>query len=469
MYSTVRMTIGMGIASKKWIVLAADSAVTHGEPVRQTLSSLGETSDASKGVEEAALKIVPLGTHAAATIAGTAHDALDALAWIKPHIAVDDFETMWADAMSVKTHVSFEILVARWHRDAPELYRCIGRHAERVRPGQPTIIGSVRDDERSTLETRTRMMLVRGHQATMIQLGTCALLVWRAFNEVGFKDHIGGTPASLAVNANGLAWMPDTSIYAVDVRPGPDGTVAFHDTIHRVSIIGREDVVAVSSTYTNETRLLVNPAAAELLPSWRDKWIDEVLSVSRQNSVKLIALVALIERRLALLELGLCQNKYIKVESDQVIFGDELKTFFLGPAPKLPGGAVYSIPLGEPDALRIADAGGAADLYDLELGLSFILVAADIDQRFDDAFRVWEALIAQFPVSSEVLKAGLIAAEAEPGMPRLDRALSAWESALAAEPSLVDWARFAATKHPDTPEIAQRLLAAVKATEGRTP
>lgn len=463
------MTIGIGLASKEWVVLAADSAVTHGDEVTQSISSLGEMSDATKGIEEAALKIVPLGTHAAATIAGVAHDALDALAWIKPHLAADDFEKMWADAMSVKTQVSFEILVARWHRGVPELYRCIGRHAERVRPGQPAIIGSVRDDERTTLETRTRMMLVRGHQAEMIQLGTCALLVWRAFNEVGFKDHMGGTPASLVVNAKGLAWMPDTSIYAVDVRPGPDGKRAFHETIHRVSIIGRDDVVAVSSTYTNETRLLVNPATAESLSSWRAKWIDEVLAVSRQNSVKLVGLVALIPRRLALLELRLCQNKYIKVESDQVIFGDELKNFFLGPPPTLPGGAVYSIPLGEPDALKMVDAGGPTDVYDVELGLSFILVAADIDQRFDDAFRVWESLIARFPLHSEVLKAGLIAAEAEPGMPRLDRALSAWESALAAEPSLVRWARFAATKHPDTPEIAWRLLAAVKATEERTP
>ena len=191
------MTIGIGLATREYVVLAADSAVTHGDEVRQPLSSLGEMSDATRGVEEAALKIVPLGTHAAATIAGTAHDALDALAWIKPHVAADDFEKMWADAMSVKTHVSFEILVARWQREAPELYRCIGRHAERVR-----------------------------------------------------------------------------------------------------------------------------------------------------------------------------------------------------------------------------------------------------------------------------LKAGLIAAEAEPGMPRLDRALSAWESALATEPALIGWARFAATKHPDTPEIAQRLLAAVKAIEG---
>jgi len=462
------MTIGIGLASKEWVVLAADSAVTHGETVRQTLSSLGEMSDASRGIEEKALKIVPLGTHAAATIAGTAHDALDALAWVKPHLGVDDFETMWAKAMSAKEHVSFEILVARWHRDVPELYRCIGRHAERVRPGQSTIIGSVRDDERITLETRTRIMLVRGHKPEMIQLGTCALLVWRAFNEVGFKDHIGGTPASLIVNAKGLAWMPDTSVYAVDVRPGPGGKLSFHDSIHRVSIIGREDVVAVSSTYTNETRLLVNPATAESLPTWYEKWIDEVLAVSRQNSVKLIALVALIQRRLALLELELCQDKYIKVESDQVIFGDELKSFFLGPPPQSPGGAVYSIPLGEPDALRIVDLGGPADLYDLELGLSFILVAADIDQRFDDAFRVWDSLIARFPNHSEVLKAGLIAAEAEPGMTRLERALRAWESALAVEPSLVEWARFAATKHPDTPEIARRLLAAVKATEGRT-
>ena len=460
------MTIGIGLASKEWIILAADSAVTHGESVKQTLSSLGETSDATGGVEEAALKIVPLGTHAAATIAGTALDALDALVWIKPHLATGDFVKMWTDAMSAKDHLSFEILVARWHCDAPELYRCIGRHAERVRPGLPVIIGSVEDGERSTLETRTRVMLVRGHQPQMIQLGTCALLVWRAFNEVGFKDHIGGTPASLVVNANGLAWMPDTSVYAVDVRPGPDGKVAFHGTIHRVSVLGREDVVAVSSTYTNETRLLANPATAESLPSWREKWLDEVLDVARRNSVKLVALVALIQRRLALLELDLCQNKYIKVESDQVIFGDELKSFFLGPPPTLPGGAVYSIPLGEPDALRMADAGGPADLYDLELGLSFILVAADIDQRFDDAFRVWESLLGRHPLHSEVLKAGLIAAEAEPGMPRLDRALSAWESALTAEPALVGSARFAATRHPDAPEVARRLLAAIKATEG---
>lgn len=84
------------------------------------------------------------------------------------------------------------------------------------------------------------------------------------------------------------------------------------------------------------------------------------------------------------------------------------------------------------------------------------------DKNFDDAFRVWESMIARFPTHSQVLTVGVVAMENEPGTPRLDRVLTAWETALVADPvTLRDQARFVATQHPATPEIAARLLAAV--------
>jgi hypothetical protein len=459
------MTIAIGLATKNCVVLAADSAVTHGQEVAHRVSSIGETSDLMNGIEENALKIVPLGTHAAAAIAGQAHDAVEALAWFCPSVQAKDFVAAWESAMSTRERLDFAMLVARWHNGGPELYRCAGKAAELMRPGRPVIIGSAGDREREYFETRTRMLLVRGHRPHMIQLGVCSLLAWRALNEVGFKDNIGGTPASLVVNANGTAWMPDTSIYAVDVRPDAQGQPQITDMIHRLSIIGRENIVAVASTYTNQTRLLVNPMVDNKVPDWSAKWGDEVLRIANNNTVALVAMVALIQRRIALLEAELCQGKYIYLRSDRITFGDELKAFFLGPPPKLPGGAVYSIPLGEPAALAMIDAGGPTDEYDIDLGTSFMIATCLIDKKFDDAERVWQSMLSRFAHHPEILTSGLVAFELEPGAPRLGMAIAAWELALAAAPSLIEQARFVATQHPDHPEVAARLIEAADRAE----
>lgn len=458
------MTIGIGLATKECVVLAADSAITHGGAVRQSVSSLGETSDTERGVEEAVLKIVPVGSHAAVAMAGTAHHAVEAVAWFKPHIQAPDLEKAWALAMSVRSELDFELLLARWHNGAPELYRCVGSRAERVRPGRAVIIGSVHDDERSTLATRTRLLLVRGHRPAMIQLGVCALLVWRSLNEVGFKDYVGGTPASLLVDMTGTAWLPDTSAYAVDVRADAAGQLAFHESIHRVSILGREDAIAVSSTYTNQTRILANPLNEERFEAWAARWSEELLKIARENTVKLVALVALIDRRIALLDLELCQRKFILVESDQVKFGEELRKFFLAPAPKKPGGAMFCIPLGEPAALAMIASDGPDDEYDIDLCVNYMFVAAD-DGNFDDGFRVWESALRRFPQHADLLMAGVIVSEEEPGAPRLERALAAWEAALAVDATLIAHARFVATKHPDQPDVARRLLSAAAKAE----
>lgn len=416
------MTIAIGLPTKEGVILAADAAVTHGRPVAQPMSSLGETSDLSQGVEEGALKIVPLGKHAAAAMAGIADDAVEALAWFRPSVQAKDFVAAWQAAMSTIKNLDFEVLVARWHEGRAELFRCSGNTAEPVRPGWPAVIGSASDAERETFETRTRLLLVRGNRPHMIQLGVSSLLVWRALNEVGFKDNIGGTPASILVNSKGTSWMPDTSVYIVDVRPGAKSRPEFQEMIHRVSIIGRQDVVAVASTYTNQTRLLVNPLTEEKVAGWVAEWGDEVLNVANDNRVALVGLVALIQRRIAVLEVDLCQGKYIQLEHDRVTFGDELKSFFLGPTPELPGGAVYSIPLGEPRALAMVDAGGPVDDYDLSLGTSFMITTCVADKEFDNAERVWRSLLSRYPHHRNVLTAGLVCFELEPGTPRLEAA-----------------------------------------------
>jgi hypothetical protein len=460
------VTIAIGLAFKEGVVLAADSAVTHGRVVTQSTSSLGETSELSQGIEEGALKIAPLGTHAAAAMAGTADDAVEALAWFRPHVQGEDFVAAWKAAMLPITKLDFAVLVARWHGGRAELFHCDGATAVRVRLGWPMIVGSASDAERETFEARARTLLVRGNQPHMIQLGVSSLLVWRALNEVGFKDYIGGTPASILVNSEGTSWMPDTSVYSVEVRPDPQGAPQLHEMIHRVSIIGRENVVAVASTYTKQTRLLVNPMTEEKVEGWIARWRDDVLMVANENRVALVGLVAIIQRRIALLEVELCQDKYIKLEHDRVTFGEELKGFFLGPPPRLPGGALFSIPLGEPRALAMVDTGGPDDEYDVSLGVSFMILTCVSDKKFDDAERVWRSLLSRYPHDQDILTAGLVCFEMEPGAPRLDVVLAAWEAALAAEPALVEQARFVATKHPAHPEVATRLLDAVERAGG---
>ena len=459
------MTVGIGIATREGVILAADSAVTHGSTLVGGRSSFGEANDLDQGIEEGALKIVPLGTHAAASIAGVAADAVEALAWFRPHVQAPDFIKAWESAMSVVERVDFSALIGRWREGRAELFRCSGRSAEQIRIGRAAIIGSAKEDERITLQTRTRILLVRGNRPEMIQLGLCALLIWRALNEVGFKDNIGGAPASLLVNSTGTAWLPDTSVYAVDVRPDSTGELQIQDPIHRVSIIGRDTAVAVSSTFTDATRVLMNPMTEDRRPEWIETWGEEVLNIANENRVKLVALVALIQRRLAVLRLDLCQGKYILVQPDMVTFGEELKKFFRGPAPTQPGGAVYSIPLGEPRALAMVEEGGPVDEYDVDLGVYYMINVCVVDKNFDDAYRVWESMIARYPYHPEVLTAGLVALELEPDAPRLARVLDGWDVALTAKPELIEQARFVATQHPEHPEVASRLEAAIRRTK----
>jgi len=59
----------------------------------------------------------------------------------------------------------------------------------------------------------------------------------------------------------------------------------------------------------------------------------------------------------------------------------------------------------------------------------------------------------------------LAAFELEPGAPRLGMAIAAWELALAAAPSLIEQARFVATRHSDHPEVAARLIEAAGRAE----
>jgi pentatricopeptide repeat protein len=200
---------------------------------------------------------------------------------------------------------------------------------------------------------------------------------------------------------------------------------------------------------------------SEQMPEWVEKHGDEVLRVARSNAVTLVALVALIQKRLAVLELGLCQGKYIDVQPDRLVLGDELRSFFLAPPPLLPGGAVFSIPLGEPRALAMIATGGPVDQYDVDLGASFMLDACVAQKDFGSAERVWRSMLSRFPYNPTVLTSGLVALELEPGFPRLDAVLTAWEEAIPADPTLIEQAQFVATQHPAHPDVAARLTRAV--------
>jgi pentatricopeptide repeat protein len=59
-----------------------------------------------------------------------------------------------------------------------------------------------------------------------------------------------------------------------------------------------------------------------------------------------------------------------------------------------------------------------------------MITACVVDKNFDAADRVWESMRGRFPHHKEVLTGGLVALELEPGAPRLDKVLRAWESAL---------------------------------------
>ncbi|MBZ0235219.1 MAG: hypothetical protein K8M05_23020 [Deltaproteobacteria bacterium] len=316
-------------------------------------------------------------------------------------------------------------------------------------------------DEAAFFSMMARQLVVRGYRAEMALLGLSSLLAWRSFNGLPYAHGVGGIPTSMIIDASGIRWMPDSSIYLLETRPtSTGGSLALHPDVHRITIAGREDFVAVSSTITGETRILDNSAIRARTAAWIQEHGDSVLDVVRSNRVALVSFVALITRRTALVELPLAQGRYVEIGDRGLTIGKELQDFFLAPPPTTSRGQFFAIPLGDPPALAIADRGGPQDEYELQLGVDYVLTACAVDGKFAEAERVWRELLKKAPTDARVLVVGAAGFDQEPGGPRLPLVAAAWEDALAFEPALAAEARGVAGQLSAFPEIAARLLRA---------
>lgn len=450
------MTAVIALATKEWVILTADSAVTHKQTPVSPLSSMGEHSNTAEGIEEDALKIIPLGPCAAAGVSGNADLAIEALQWFRPHVQANDLVAAWAGAMSSKEneYYDFELFIARFHQGAIELYLCNPRSAEKQRLGYPKIIGSMDKSEQQVVATRVRQLLSRKREPAMFQLATCALFAWRAFNETPFKDGIGGAPTSICIDKNSLRWMPDASIYSIMPSVGLDDTRILPDQVHRISIMGRDQFVAVASTHTNCTRVLSNPLTKDKLDLWYQKWANESVEVAQQNNVQLVALITIVDDRAALLDRRVCEDKFLFIDHSEIRLGAELRAFLT--APPGPRKSFFTIPLEDSAALDLITRGGPVDDYELEL-CCWCMAVESSQGRIEISRTIWDTLIQKHPLDVRVLHSGIGSLVLNEDHERSECVVRAWERTLVERPDLMDEGLAAVRMLDGFPAFASRI------------
>jgi hypothetical protein len=283
-----------------------------------------------------------LGRFSAATITGHEAGATEFLHWLKPHAENPDIASTFEDVhRTIRPSSSFEILLARYANDTPELvhYRSVPpafSHAPVIATGSPP------EDLKSEMRGFLRRMAARGWPSSASAVGLTSLMMWGGVhNAPAFAHGIGGAYYSLTVGPQGVSWTPDTRVivvppalsqpvrtYADPYSPAiePDPVPG----LHAVTIIERDGILVVGSSIADGT-ILTNDFVARDLVQWRAIW-ETRISSELAKTPRYVVLLSMYPSRILILDMEAEGSGRLYIEHEgKMMLHSELRSMLFAP------------------------------------------------------------------------------------------------------------------------------------------
>ena len=266
------MTYCAGWKYKNAVFLIADTAVTKDTQPSTTHSSIGQLHAEVGGehVEEALLKLVPLGGGVVAAFAGDVHLATSCLNFLRD-MFLSEFDiasllrTMTTSLSPFPQDRAVELLIAISNPDEHcELLHWTSLHGLNPNRFDYCQIGSL-TSYHSALTPALLSQLVAGN----IDTGRMLSVVTAIVQSYGVHDDL------ISMNVGGLIFGVKTSL----------GIVSWHEDLNVVlyeqsfsyhaiiSAIARDNSVVMSSSITDDTRILAHSTSMPKADLWAQEWL----------------------------------------------------------------------------------------------------------------------------------------------------------------------------------------------------
>lgn len=276
------MTYCAGWKHSNSVYLLADSSVTKLDAPSTPTSSFGESHRQvrNENVEEALLKLVPIGTGSAVAYAGDVQLAAHMIEFLREniHLAENGSALLGKLAASLgpfDTQRPVELLLAIAVQDKPvELIHWDSINTKASVGANYYQIGSLTSYHASlTPEFLARLINgnVPGERALAI---TIALVQSYGIHDNLIDQNIGGLIFGLRCTDGAIYWQEDTNfvIHNLDLS-----------AITFASAFSRDDAVVVNSSATNDTRIFMHSANSLSPNEWIEKWRDFIQDKTKSD------------------------------------------------------------------------------------------------------------------------------------------------------------------------------------------
>lgn len=269
------MTYCAGWKYKDTVFLLADTAATKLAKPSTTYSSFGQLHAEVRGehVEESLLKLVPLGTGSVAAFAGDVQLATQCLDFLRDGLATtngirDLLQLLTTNLGPFRPDRAVELLVATSAEVGKcELVRWSTVHGTDVKASDFYQIGSL-TSYHSALTPALLSQLVAGNldAKRMLSIATAVVQSYGVHDNL-IDMNIGGLIFGVQTTLGVVTWQQDTNYVLYDP------SFAFRAWI---TAIARDNALVLSSSLTDDTRVLGHSISMPRRDLWNEQWLTSV-------------------------------------------------------------------------------------------------------------------------------------------------------------------------------------------------
>lgn len=294
------MTYCFGWKNANSVYLIGDSAVTKDSPPYTTHSSFGELHDMVGGryVEETAIKIIPIGSGTAVAYAGDVQLARNIISFLKDNLGGSAnikalLASLNASLGPFDRDREVELLIATSTPNGEsQLFHWTTDQGLNTANFDYCWIGSLTSYHSELTPKVLSWLAQQNLNPDDFLSGIIGLVQSYGVQDNLIKQNVGGLIFGLRTQEGNITWQEDTTFVIYDP--------SFQNRIH-VSAFVRDNVVVVSSTATNDIRVISDSVSMGSSIDWIGKWGSQVDTHLRSDRYRYWIFIRMLERAVTVL------------------------------------------------------------------------------------------------------------------------------------------------------------------------
>ena len=301
------------------VYCVADTAITGLAGLATEHSSFGEKHKTEgRIIQEALLKIVPLGTHGLVTFAGSYQNALNYRVELQRLVAegggVDDSMAAAGETVITRDELDHVEMLVGWTDGSGSNTRRWSSRTPNEIERDPEICwaGSMPPDLADAVVTALRYTLATKPKKNWVLPSLLGVAQSMGVHDYLIEKGVGGAFVGAKADIGGFSWQEDTTYFVYPPYRNQSLPLI-------VTTLVRDDIAAAMSHNNGEHNWIPLPNKIDMLKDmrwWVDKWDASVFEIFRHLKCRYFIFLSIKERRMVILESEerSAKNKYLGVE-----------------------------------------------------------------------------------------------------------------------------------------------------------